>query len=139
MSKGLKREGFRAGAPILGLILAIALAAVAFGISVPLVKYLEGEYPDIENQFVDLRNNFDADDPMHDYIVEIVIAGLLWFVLLGFAMFIASAAMGTNPEKEVWKDMPPSPANKKGTIKMMKKDLREAKKAAKAQKRQRKG
>lgn len=141
MSKSTQQKkdtGFRAGTPILGLILAITLAVVAFGISVPLVSFLGDQFPDIGNQFDEFRANYKDNEMVHDYIVEVIMAALLWFVLLGAAMMISSIALGTNPEKEIWKEMPPSPADKKAMIKLMKKDLREAKKGARAQKRQQK-
>ncbi len=137
-NKQQQNRGFRAGAPILGLILAITLAVVAFAISIPLVSLLGDQFPDVGSELDGFRENYKDNEMVHDYIVEAIMAALIWFVLLGLAMLVASASMGTNPEKQVWKDMPPSPADKKAMIKLMKKDLREAKKGARAQKRQQK-
>jgi hypothetical protein len=59
---------------------------------------------------------------------------------MALSMFVVAAALfGTDPEKEAWKNMGPSPANKKATIKQMKKDLKVAKKLAKEQQKKAQG
>jgi len=134
------------GLPILGLILAIALAGVAYGVSFPLVKLAEDQSPDIARQFDDLRDTFarqvwyrDNADIHGNNIVEIIVAVVLWFVMMGFAMFVASAALvGTDADREAWKTMPPSPADKKAMVKQMKKDLADAKQRAREMDRKKK-
>jgi hypothetical protein len=134
-----KEKRFKAGLPILGLILAIALAALSFGIAKAGIPILEEQKPSVEKQFNDLRNEFEADSFLHENIVELIFAGMIWFALMAVSMFVVSASLlGTSPDKEVWEYMPVSPADKKGLIKQMKKDLRDAKKKARAQKRQKK-
>jgi flagellar basal body-associated protein FliL len=126
------------GLPILGLLLAISLAGVAYGISFPLVKFGEDQSSTIKKQVVDLRQEFAQKDwyqkseKYHgNNIVEIITAAVLWFVMMGISMFVVSAAVvGSDPERESWKDMPPSPADKKSMIKQYKKDLKEAKRRA---------
>jgi hypothetical protein len=134
-----KDKQFKAGLPILGLILAIALAALSFGIAKAGVPIIEEQKPSVEQQFNDLRNEFEADSFLHENIVELVFAGMIWLALMAVSMFVVSASMlGTSPDKEVWEHLPVSPADKKGMIKQMKRDLRDAKKKARTQKRQKK-
>ena len=120
-------------------MLAVALCGVAYGISLPLTKFAEDQDPKVENQFNDLRRQFadykwyqDNEKYHGNNIVEIIMAGVLWFVMMGIAMFVVSAALaGTDPDRQALKDMPVSPANKKAMIKQMKKDLKDAKRRAK--------
>jgi amino acid transporter len=132
-----KEKKKRSGVPILGLVLAIALAGMAYGLAFPLVQLGE-KNGTIGPQLDDLRSEFAKQDwyqKSEQYhknnIVEIITAVLLWFIMMGIAMFAVSAALvGTDPEKESFKYMPPSPADKKAQIKQMKKDLKEAKRRA---------
>ncbi len=125
----------RAFLPILGLALAILLGAVAYGVSVPLVKYSEEQSPKLSQQFDELRANFDNyswyvnNEKYHKgRVVEILTAFVLWFVMMSVVMLIVSAAIyGTDPERESWKNLGPSPADKKKVAKQLKKDLKEAK------------
>jgi hypothetical protein len=132
------KKSKRRGVPILGLILAIALAGVAYGISFPLVQLGEKQSDTVKTQFDDLRREFaskpwyqDTENIHGNNVVEIITAVVLWFIMMGFAMFAVSAALvGTDPEREALKTMPVSPANKKAMIKQMKKDLKDAKRRA---------
>ncbi|RPI99523.1 MAG: hypothetical protein EHM39_06375 [Chloroflexi bacterium] len=134
------------GLPILGLMLALALAAVAYGVSFPLVGFIEERYPDVRNQFDDLRDDFarrpwyqDSQDIHGNNIVEIIVAVVLWFVMMGLAMFAVSAALvGTDADREALKALPPSPADKKAMVKQMKKDLKDAKRRAREMNRHKK-
>ncbi len=135
------RKGFKAGLPILGMILAISLGALSYGLAAELVvptleDYKPEQEDSIKDQFDSLRNKYEEGSFLHDNIIELILAVMIWLVLMGLAMAIVSATLlGTSPEKEVWDNMPVSPANKKGLVKQMKKDLREAKKKAKQQQR----
>jgi hypothetical protein len=136
----------RHGVPILGLILAIALMGVAYGISFPLVHFAEQQSSSVKTQFDDLRQEFaskpwyqNSEDIHGNNIVEIITAVFLWFIMMGIAMFVVSAALvGTDEEREMLRGMPPSPANKKAMVKQMKKDLKDANRRAKEQERKRK-
>ncbi|MBN1563843.1 MAG: hypothetical protein JXA10_08385 [Anaerolineae bacterium] len=129
-----KKKGFKAGLPILGLVLAIALGALSYGLATVAVPELEARQPDLKQDFNDLRND-QSNEFLQDNIIELIFAGVIWLVLMAVAMFVVSASlMGKSPEKEVWNNMPVSPADKKGMVKQMKKDLRQAKKKAKQQK-----
>lgn len=133
---GHKKKGYRRGLPILGLVFAVSLAAFAYGIAGPVVGVLEGLDPSIETQFDEFRDEFKSSEDIHGgHIVEIVFAGLLWFVLMGVSMLVVSVALGKSTEKEVWEGMAPSPANKKAMAKQLKKDLADAKRRAKAKQR----
>ena len=135
----------RRGVPILGLILAIALMGVAYGISFPLVTFAEQQNDSVRTQFDDLRQELaskpwyqDTENIHGNNIVEIITAVFLWFIMMGIAMFVVSAALvGTDEEREILRNMPPSPANKKAMVKQMKSDLKNAKRRAKEQDRKR--
>lgn len=130
----------RVGVPVIGLVLAIAFFAFSFGISTPLVEFAEKNNDDLKNAFSDLRKEFNQYDWYQDTkeyhsgkVVEIIVTLVLWFIFMSISMFVVSAALyGTDPEKTAWKEMGPSPADKKAMIKQMKKDLRAAKKRSKA-------
>lgn len=127
------------GLPILGLLLAIALAGVAYGISIPLVQFGENQSETVKDQFDELRNQFaqkewyQNNEKYHgNNIVEIITAALLWFVMMGLSMFVVSATLvGTDPQRESWKYLPPSPADKKATVKQLRKEMKEAKRREK--------
>ena len=131
------------GLPILGLLLAVALLAFSYGVSFPLVKFAENQSSTVHNAFDDLRQKFEEypwyrnSEQYHgNHVVEIIAALVLWFVTMGLAMLLVSALLvGTDPEKEAWKQLGPSPANKKAMVKQLKKDLKAAKKREKQTKR----
>jgi G:T/U-mismatch repair DNA glycosylase len=131
------------GLPILGLLLAIALLAFSYGVSFPLVKLAEDHSTKVHNAFDDLRQKFEGyswyrnNEQYHgNHIVEIIATLVLWFVTMGSAMLLVSALLiGTDPEREAWKEMSTSPANKKAMLKQLKKDLKEAKKRERMMKR----
>jgi hypothetical protein len=124
------------GLPILGLLLAVALLAFSYGVSFPLVKLAEDHSTTVHNAFDDLRQKFEEypwyrnNEQYHgNHIVEIIATLVLWFVTMGLAMLLVSAMLiGTDPERESWKEMGTSPADKKAMLKQLKKDLKEAKK-----------
>jgi hypothetical protein len=136
----------RGGIPIIGLVLAITFFAFSFGISTPLVKFAGEKNDNLREAASDLRNtleNYSWYNDTEQYHsgkgVEIIVTLILWFILMALSMFIVSAALfGTDPEKESWKEMGPSPANKKAMVKQMKKDLKEAKKKVKEAQRNKK-
>jgi len=142
-SERIKRRRAPKGLPILGLVLAVALLAFSYGVSFPLVKFAEDQNTTIHNTFDDLRQRFEEypwyrnNEQYHgNHIVEIITALVLWFVTMGLAMLLVSALLiGTDPEKEAWKEMGTSPANKKAMIRQLKKDLKEAKKRERLTKR----
>jgi hypothetical protein len=43
-------------------------------------------------------------------------------------LLVSAMLIGTDPERESWKEMGTSPADKKAMLKQLKKDLKEAKK-----------
>jgi beta-lactamase regulating signal transducer with metallopeptidase domain len=141
-----EKKAKRRGVPVLGLILAVALMGVAYGISFPLVTFAEQQSDSVKTQFDDLRQEFaskpwyqDTENIHGNNIVEIITAIVLWFIMMGIAMLVVSAALvGTDEEREILRNMPPSPANKKEIVKQMKKDLKYAKQRAKEQERKRK-
>jgi hypothetical protein len=143
-SERVKKKGAPKGLPILGLLLAVALLAFSYGVSFPLVKFADGQSSTLHNAFDDLRQKFEEypwyrnNEQYHgNHIVEIIATLVLWFVTMGLAMLLVSATLiGTDPEKESWKQMGTSPANKKAMVKQLKKDLKEAKEREKQMKRQ---
>ena len=129
--KEKKKGQMKRGAPIIGLVMAVSLAVFAYVIAGPVVTFAEGQ-GDVKSQFDDLREQYGGDSFPRSKIVELIIAALLWFALMGISMTIVSAALvGTDPDRDAWKQMGASPANKKAMIKQMKKDLKDAKRRAK--------
>jgi flagellar basal body-associated protein FliL len=134
-----KKKKRTRGLPILGLLLAISLAGVAYGIAFPLVQFGEDQSETIKDRFDELRDQFaqrewyQNNEKYHgNNIVEIVVALFLWFLMMGLSMFVVSATLvGTDPERESWKYLPPSPADKKAMVKQLRKDLKEAKRREK--------
>jgi hypothetical protein len=126
------------------LLLAVALLAFSYGVSFPLVKFVDGQSSTMHNAFNDLRQYFEQyqwyknNEQYHgNHIVEIITTLVLWFITMGLAMLVVSALLiGTDPEKEAWRQMGTSPANKKAMVKQLRKDLKEAKKREKLVKRQ---
>jgi methyl coenzyme M reductase alpha subunit len=130
-----KPKKTRRGIPILGLLLAVSLAAAAYGVSFPLVQFGEEQSASLKTQFDDLRDQYQQVPN----IIEIITAAILWFVMMGIGMFIVSASLvGTDADKEAFKYMPPSPADKKAMVKQMKKDLKDAKRRAREMDRKKK-
>ena len=135
-TRAKKKSGRRRWLPIMGLTLAVLLAIVSYVVAFPLVEFGRDQNPKIDNAVRDLRETFDgyswyAENAQYhgNNIAEFIVAAVLWFVLMGLSMFVASlATYGTDPEREAWEKLGPSPANKKAVIKQLKKDLKEAKK-----------
>jgi hypothetical protein len=144
VAERLDKKGTPKGLPILGLLLAVALLAFSYGVSFPLVKFVDGQSSTMHNAFNDLRQYFEQyqwyknNEQYHgNHIVEIITTLVLWFITMGLAMLVVSALLiGTDPEKEAWRQMGTSPANKKAMVKQLRKDLKEAKKREKLVKRQ---
>jgi hypothetical protein len=120
-----KKRGTRAFLPVLGLILAVLFAAVAYVVAPPLVDFIEGRSADIQVQFNDFRAEYGEN------VIDYIFTGLLWLVFLGLAVFLVSLAIGDDPEKEAFKYMGPPPADKKALAKAYKKELKERQKRAK--------
>jgi amino acid transporter len=120
-----KKRGTRAFLPVLGLILALLFAVVAYFAAPPLVDFVEGRDQKIQTQFESFRADYGEN------IIDYIFAGLIWLVFLGLAVFLVSLAIGEDPEKEAFKYMGPPPADKKAMIKAYKRELKERKKRAK--------
>jgi len=111
--------------PVLGLALAIALAVVAYVIAPFVVELIEGLSADIARQFAQLRVEYGENAV--DYLFMFV----LWLVMLALMVFIVAATVGEDPEKEAFKHMGPSPANRDAQIKALRRELKDAKRRAK--------
>ncbi len=116
--------------PIFGLTLAILFGIVSYVVAPRLVDFGEQKNAKIASQLQDFR----ATQSNGDKIIDAVATGLVWLTMLGVAMFLASAAIGSDPDKNSYKDMAASPANQKQMIKQLKRDLKEAEKRARQQK-----
>ena len=132
--------------PIVGLTLAVLLAVTAYLIAFPLVDFGREQSDAVDNAYRDLRKQFagypwyaDSERYHGNNIVEILVGLMLWLVMMGLAMLVVGAATyGTDPERAAWKQMGPSPANKKAVVKQLKKDLKEAKRQERELKRKKK-
>ncbi|HEX3051488.1 MAG TPA: hypothetical protein VHP83_12585 [Aggregatilineaceae bacterium] len=115
----------------MGLTFAVLLAVISYVVAPMLIELAEDKNDNIKAQFDDFRENEKVPEHALDWIA----IGLMWMLLLGVTMFFASALVGKDPKKESLKTMSASPANKKAMIKQMQRDLKEAKKQQKQQKR----
>jgi amino acid transporter len=120
-----KKRGTRAFLPILGLILAVLFAVVAYFAAPPVVDGLEGRDQKIATQFDDFRAKYGEN------VIDYIFAGLIWLFLLGLGVYLVSATIGDDPEKEAFKYMGPPPADKKAMVKAYKRELKERQKRAK--------
>ena len=50
-----RKKRMKATLPLVGLLFAVLLGVVAYFLAPPLVELLEGQFPDIEQQFDNLR------------------------------------------------------------------------------------
>lgn len=114
--------------PLFGLVLAIMLGIIACIIAPYGVEFLEGRSGDIARQFAQFRVDYGEHVP--DYVA----AFLLWIVMLAILAFAAAAAIGEDPEKEVFKYMDPSPADRGKRIKQLRRELKAAKRREKQHK-----
>ena len=111
--------------PVIGLVLAIALGVLAYFAAPYLVEWVEGLDNGIARQFAQLRAERGEN------VVDYIAAFALWLVLLALLVFIVAATVGEDPEKEVFKFMGPSPADRKQQVKELRRELKEAKRRAK--------
>ena len=111
--------------PVLGLALAIALAVVAYVAAPLVVELIEGLSADIARQFAQLRVEYGEN------AVDYIFAFVLWLVMLALMVFIVAAAIGEDPEKEAFKHMGPSPADRNEQVKALRRQLKDAKRRAK--------
>lgn len=129
-----KKTTSRAFLPIMGLMFAALLIVVSYTLA-PLA--LEGLGSIQEGWDERVRVN---GDPEGELITEYIylMTGILWLILMGLSMVVASAAVGKHPEAESLQHMGAPPANKQAMAKQLKRDLRDAKRRARQQKRQKK-
>lgn len=122
----VKKKGHRkAFLPLLGLALAIALGIVAYVAAPFLVEWIEDQSDDIARQFAQFR--FDYGENALDYVTAFV----LWIVMLALMVFVVAATIGEDPEKEPFHYMGPSPADQKKQVKVLRRELKDAKRRAK--------
>lgn len=126
-SNGPSRKAFL---PVMGLIFAALLIAIAYVLAPFALEGLGSIQDDWGRK---IRVN---EDPDGEFVQEYLylMAGMLWLVLMGFSMVIVAAAAGQDPERESLQQMSASPANKKAMAKQLKRELRDAKRRARQQK-----
>jgi hypothetical protein len=135
-----KKKRSKALLPIMGLSLAALLAVVSYVVAPVLLDTIVEQFP--KNKTLQQIDDFEHHKPyekLPDKTPQYVFAVALWLVAMGLAMFLVSTSVGEDPEKESWKHLGPSPANKKAIAKQLKKDLKEAKKRARQQKSKKSG
>ncbi len=126
-----KRKG-RPLLPVIGLVLAVCFAAIAYVAAPPLVDFLAEQSPKISRQFATFRR--DYGDNSLDYILM----GLLWLTMLGVSTFIVALVAGGDSTKKTFELMGPHPKDKKAVAKARRKAQKEAKKRLKQRESQRK-
>lgn len=122
----VKRKGrSKAFLPLIGIILAVLLGIIAYVVAPLLVEWLADQSDSIASRFAQFRIDYGENAP--DYVAAL----LLWLVMLAVMVFVAAATIGEDPEKEAFRYMGPSPADKKKRVKELQRELREAKRRAK--------
>jgi hypothetical protein len=111
--------------PVMGLLLAVALGVFSYFIAPTLVDFGVEQNDTIRKEVETFEN--DPPSGLPEKTFDYITAGFMWLILMGLFMFVASVAIGQDPEKESWKNMGPSPANKKAVAKQLKKDIKVAK------------
>lgn len=124
MSGGRKKRRSRALLPLLGLMLAICFGVIAYVVAPMVVEFGEEQSAGLKNSFDDIRANPDFPENSVNYIA----AALIWLVLMAISMFIVAGVIGEDPDKEAWRLLGPSPADKDAVIKQLRKDIKVAKK-----------
>jgi hypothetical protein len=132
--------------PIVGLTLAVLLAVAAYLVAFPLVEFgrehsasVDSAYDDLRQQFAGYQWYADSERYHGNNGVEMLVGLMLWLVMMGLAMLMVGVAVyGTDPERVAWKQMGPSPANRKAVVKQLKKDLKEARRQERELKRKKK-
>lgn len=123
------------GIPALGLALAVLLGIVSYFAAPLLLDFVGEQVPDFGSQV----DNWATEKPydwLPDATPDYLAGAALWLILMGVAMFVASAAAGRDPEREGWQHMGPPPANKKKVAKQLKKDLKIAQQREREMKRE---
>ncbi len=134
-----KRDMYKVMLPIMGLVFVALLAGVAYGLSPLALKAMGSFNEEWEQKLYADDDPTTREDESKDYDPQYrwLFMGIIWLALMGLGMtVVAGASMGTDPEKEAWKEMPAPPANKKAMVKQLKKDLRAAKKRARQKEKQ---
>jgi hypothetical protein len=119
--------------PIIGLTLAILFGLVAYFVA-PSVVGLADKQDKINTQLEQFRDQ----QKYGGHIIIYVVAGTLWLFMLGLSVFFVSLSIGKDPDKDVFKYMPVSPANKKAYVKAKQRELKEVRKRAKERERSQK-
>jgi len=114
--------------PLLGLVMATALGIIAYVAAPYLVGLLEDQSAAVARQLDAFR--VDYGDKAPDYVAAL----LMWVVALAILAFVAAAAIGEDPEKEAFKYMGPSPADRDKQVKMLRRELKDAKRRDKQRK-----
>lgn len=117
--------------PIMGLALAALLIVISY-IAAPYVLEAVGSFNDEWDAKIRINNN-----PNNDIQTELIylMTFVLWLSLLGLSTVLVSVAVGKDPEQKAAGDVSASPANKQAYAKQLKRDLRDAKRRAKKQRR----
>jgi hypothetical protein len=113
------------GIPVLGLMLAVLLGIVSYFAAPVLLDAAADQFPSFARQLDD----WPVEKPyafLPDNLPDYVAGAALWLVLMAVGMFVASAVVGRDPEREGWQNLGPPPANKKQVAKQLKKDLKAA-------------
>lgn len=118
--------------PIIGLVLAVCLAAIAYVAAPPLVDLIGEQNAQIGQQFEQFRRDYGENSL--DYIA----AALVWLVMLALTAFIVALLIGKDPNREVFDYMGPHPSDKKAVAKAHRKAQKEARKRLKRREAQRK-
>lgn len=118
--------------PVIGLVLAVCFAAIAYVAAPPLVDLLADQSSKISRQFATFRGDYGENS------LDYIFMGLLWLTLLGVSAFVVALMAGRDPTKKTYELMGPHPKDTKAVAKARRKAQKEAKKRLKQRESQRK-
>lgn len=124
--------------PIVGLIFAALLIAVAYGLSPLALKGLGSVNEEWDQKLRAADDPATAIDESADYDPQFryLLMAVIWLVLMSFGTIVVASATRYNPDREILNQMVASPANKKAMIKELKRGLKEAERRAQQQRKQ---
>ncbi|WP_119072564.1 hypothetical protein [Aggregatilinea lenta] len=118
--------------PVIGLVLAVCFAAIAYVAAPPLVDLIAEQSPKISSQFAEFRRDYGENS------VDYIFTGLLWLTLLGVSAFVVALLAGSDGTKKTYELMGPHPKDTKAMAKAHRKAQKQAKKRLKQRESQRK-
>lgn len=117
--KTAEKKRNRAMLPLIGFLFAFLLAVLAYLAAPTVVDIAKEQSSDIARQF----NELEADYGETNF--NALVAFLMWLVMLALSAFVVAVFVGRDPEVASFRELPPSPANRKQHKRDLKRRLRQ--------------